>query len=736
VSATAAPTTTPLPPAARATVDAGRARAIGFGVLGFWGITRWAGMVAPSGFAALLGIGLLVLAFGWALGRLERARIDERLRWAGVFGAGLVVLAGVLLLAGAPAGLVLDPRGWGALAGGVGQGLGALPRVTVPYEGADPWVRTVILAGGGLLLVLAALAVALLPERPSTLRRARAALPLLILPTVPGFLIEGRDGTVSGLVLFGALALALWLEDVASHDAGRALAFLGAAGVLGALAVPVLDRDTPWLDYERLAASLAPPPTARFDWTQRYGPLDWPRTGREVLRVKMKRPVYIKAQNLDGFDGTAWHATVTQSGLGATIELPTPPRPSDAETIRITLKSMASWPVLGAGAIIGFRQFQNGAIPTGSPGTFESVSRLEPGDSYRVRVYAPDAGEAKLSSLDGDYPSWASAYRTLELPRATGPPEDVEFPAFGAPAAKPLVLDPQGGVHRSAAVVLGSDYGRAYRLARSLTQGISTPWDMAVRVRRYLQSREFTYAEQVVPTRRPLEDFLFKTRRGYCQHFAGAAALLLRMAGVPARVVTGFTPGVRDASRDEYVIRDEDAHAWVEVWIPHRGWETIDPTPATAPALLSLGAGSRGPRGSLRAPSLQAGEPISRAGARQDGGGGGFPWAWVLGLVALAGAGAAVVRRGASDGPVDELERALARCGRPAAPGATLRDVERRLGPSPPARAYVRALREARYADGPPPDRATRRALRTELARGLGPGGKLRAWWSLPPRLR
>jgi transglutaminase-like putative cysteine protease len=728
--------TVPLPDAPAPPLGRARARALGFGVLAAWGITRWAGMVDPDAVLALLATGLVAAGLAVGLALIARPAVSPRVQWAGTFAAGLVALGAVLVLCGAPAALVLDPRGWGSLAAGIGQGLGALPRVTVPYQGADPWVRTVILGGAGLLLMIAATLVVLLPAGASPARRARAALPLLVLPTVPGFLIEGRDGTASGLVLFAALALALWLEDIASRDLRRSLAFCAAAGVLGALAVPVLDRSTPWLDYERLAASLAPKPAARFDWTQRYGPLDWPRSGREVLRVKMKRPVYIKTENLDGFDGTAWQTSVVRSGLGPRSELPYPTRPADAETLRVTLRSMSSWPVVGAGAIIGFSDFHQGAVPTGSPGTFTSVSRLEPGDSYTVRVYAPDAGDSSLSAADGQYPEWTAAYRALRLPRRGATTADAQFPTFSERPRAPLVLDPQGGVRHSTAAVEASEYGRAYALSRRLARGIATPWDYAVRVRRYLLGNQFHYSEQVSPARLPLMNFLFGSHSGYCQHYAGAAALLLRMAGVPARVATGFTPGVRDASRDEYVIRDEDAHAWVEVWIPHHGWVTLDPTPPLAPALLSLGAGTRGPHSTLRAPSLQSGEAIARGGSQPDQGGGRVPWPWILGLLLLVGAGAAIGRRGRPATGIEELERALSHCGRPAAPGVTLREVERRLGTSAGARAYVRALRDARYGDGPPPDAQARRALRRELSRGLGAAGRLRAWWALPPRLR
>jgi hypothetical protein len=90
----------------------------------------------------------------------------------------------------------------------------------------------------------------------------------------------------------------------------------------------------------------------------------------------------------------------------------------------------------------------------------------------------------------------------------------------------------------------------------------------------------------------------------------------------------------------------------------------------------------------------------------------------------------------APEGLVDELERALTRTRRPLAGGATLVTLEQHLRASPGAEAYVRTVRMARYGGGlRGPTAAERRALRRELARGLGPMGRLRAWWALPPRV-
>jgi hypothetical protein len=80
-------------------------------------------------------------------------------------------------------------------------------------------------------------------------------------------------------------------------------------------------------------------------------------------------------------------------------------------------------------------------------------------------------------------------------------------------------------------------------------------------------------------TKQPVAEFLFDKKRGYCEYFASAAALLLRLQGVPARYVTGFNVPGAEFSGGHYVVRDSDAHAWIEAWLPGRGFVEVDPTP-------------------------------------------------------------------------------------------------------------------------------------------------------------
>jgi transglutaminase-like putative cysteine protease len=118
-------------------------------------------------------------------------------------------------------------------------------------------------------------------------------------------------------------------------------------------------------------------------------------------------------------------------------------------------------------------------------------------------------------------------------------------------------------------VLEASRYARAYALAQRLRAAAATPLDFVRDVRRRVQEGA-TYSESPPQVAVPLDTFLFEDRTGYCQQFSGAMALLLRMGGVPARVAAGFTPGTFDAERGEYIVRDLDAHSWVEAYFPAR----------------------------------------------------------------------------------------------------------------------------------------------------------------------
>lgn len=94
-----------------------------------------------------------------------------------------------------------------------------------------------------------------------------------------------------------------------------------------------------------------------------------------------------------------------------------------------------------------------------------------------------------------------------------------------------------------------------------------------------------------------MDDFLFNTRRGFCEHYASAFVILMRAAEVPARVVTGYQGGEVNPVDGFLVVRQSDAHAWAEVWLEGQGWVRVDPTAAISPARIETGIASALPAG-------------------------------------------------------------------------------------------------------------------------------------------
>jgi transglutaminase-like putative cysteine protease len=117
------------------------------------------------------------------------------------------------------------------------------------------------------------------------------------------------------------------------------------------------------------------------------------------------------------------------------------------------------------------------------------------------------------------------------------------------------------------------------QLSSHLTSGLVTEYDKAAAIQAYLRSPLFHYDLNGAPTgANALSKFLFVSHRGYCEQFAGAMVVLARVAGIPARVAVGFTPGTlqRDGS---WLITTHDAHSWPELWFPQAGWVRFEPTP-------------------------------------------------------------------------------------------------------------------------------------------------------------
>lgn len=118
-------------------------------------------------------------------------------------------------------------------------------------------------------------------------------------------------------------------------------------------------------------------------------------------------------------------------------------------------------------------------------------------------------------------------------------------------------------------------------LAEKIVANANAPYDRAAAIETYLRTH-YGYTLQLsrATPPDPLADFLFVRRRGHCEYFSSAMAIMLRTVGIPSRVVNGFAGGEFNDITSQYVIRASDAHSWVEAYIPGEGWVAFDPTPA------------------------------------------------------------------------------------------------------------------------------------------------------------
>jgi len=744
------------------------ARLCGYVALAMFGALQWAKMVQPASSDALLACVVVSAIAGGLLSAVARRQRRARVRVAATLLAAAALLLVAFLAAGVPLRF-LGPRGWDELAAGVSQGIGSVASVSTPYSGLDEWTRIVIVLGGCALTAVAAL-LAFAPRRRGAFGFPIAAATALgLLYTVPVMQHDIRLPYLAGLLFALLLAAFLWLERVERRSAGAAAALVAVAALGGYAVAPGLDGDRALLDYEELAQSLSASSTTQYRWNHDYGPLDWPRDGREVLRVRAPHRSYWKAVNLAAFDGTRW---VQDTGQARDPIESTIYDRDWVQRIQVTLRALRTSQFVTAGSAIDVVDSPRTPIRT-TPGVFESAGDpLRRGHAYRAIVYTPRPSTAQLRGAGSDFGFIPREYGVVRLPRVTagsGPAAvasaRVRSRGGGGPAivfpwwsetGGPVVVG-AGGAVDAQAVLEDSAYGRVYALAQRLREGTSTPFEYVRAIERYLAGDDFSYSESPPPSRVPLADFLLRDRAGYCQQFSGAMALLLRMGGVPARVATGFSPGALDKERGEYVVRDVDAHSWVEVFVPGVGWVARDPTPADSPArsqAADLAQGGDEPSvafgGSERALGRTPdGAPASVPATPQDEQDS-TPVGLIAALLAVAlavvtGLAALVLvrrrrrrrRRAAAGGSPDtdlaELQRALRRSGRAAPPPMTLEALAQRLDGTP-AQAYVQTIADARYGYGDrTPTRADRAALRHELGAGLGLGGRLRAWWAVPP---
>ncbi len=226
-------------------------------------------------------------------------------------------------------------------------------------------------------------------------------------------------------------------------------------------------------------------------------------------------------------------------------------------------------------------------VQSARPGTLQAVGpllryRITQEPTERRYVFALDIPQAAPNDLQ------LNADRTLLSPRPLDRLTRLELesaPSYRLDPVLPQAL-------RDLALRLPDGFNpRARALAEGWRAEDPAPEAIA-REALGLFNREFTYTlRPPMLGRDSVDDFLFATRAGFCEHFSSAFAFLMRAAGVPARVVLGYHGGWYSATGNYWLVANSDAHAWTEIWIEGRGWVRVDPTAAVAPERIESGSG-------------------------------------------------------------------------------------------------------------------------------------------------
>jgi transglutaminase-like putative cysteine protease len=133
-------------------------------------------------------------------------------------------------------------------------------------------------------------------------------------------------------------------------------------------------------------------------------------------------------------------------------------------------------------------------------------------------------------------------------------------------------------------------HNKTIQLARAWRQESNSPGEIIGRALHWFKNDNFYYTQTPPPLHRDsVDEFLFSTKQGFCEHYAMAFVVLMRAAGIPARVVTGYQGGEFNPVGNYLIVRQRDAHAWAEVWLGKEGWQRVDPTAAVSPARIDQG---------------------------------------------------------------------------------------------------------------------------------------------------
>ena len=500
------------------------------------------------------------------------------------------------LLAAGPAVLV---AAWLAFDRPSGAERGFFPVVAARFEDGvyDYWDTNLPFAAAGepnmhALLLLGAFAFCLGLALAIASRRPVAAILVLLAGAGWPLTLAGVESVGLGAVV---LAAALWVlaglraEQPTFALAAGVLVVLAGAGAATSSAV-AKDAVLDWRNWEP-SSQPTRPVSVSYVWDANYGGIEFPAEKTTVLRITAPpdRKLYWRATTLDRFTADRWIEDLWVEEVGpARGPLPDDPllppaaRTDEARvTQEVQVVALRDNHLIAAAQAVALDGDGLGHVGKLSHGVVRLGRDLNRGERYTVESYVPKPEPAELATLEPNYPT--ALWPQFQIARTS-------VPGWGEDGREEAVE----AIFRDPRQQALWPYRGLYRQAQRLADGARTPYGAVVAIEAWLRTTGgFAYDEQPpappagVP---PLAHFVADGKRGYCQQFAGAMALMLRFLGIPARVAAGFTSGThRDGV---WTVTDHNAHTWVEVWFPSYGWLSFDPTPGRGALTAAYSASS------------------------------------------------------------------------------------------------------------------------------------------------
>jgi transglutaminase-like putative cysteine protease len=276
----------------------------------------------------------------------------------------------------------------------------------------------------------------------------------------------------------------------------------------------------------------------------------------------ISQPHYLEGLTYNLFDGHSWHSSVSRSRTYAAGE----PLPIDLHGSNVTgpvmvaitqLPQETNYYIFGPEQPFSFsvpiRIYEDGII-----GAWAQQTPLYSGEKYSVSFSAPPTDSRQLSQMPlpaSDQSAWnADQYYTQQKANYLQVPGDLS----------PNVI----------------------QTAKQWAQGATTAYTALKMLEAHFDDTNvFTYSLQnpPIPANKDVVDWLLETHQGYCTYYASAMAIMGRLLGIPTRIVSGFSQGHFDQEHNEWVVDGNDAHSWVQAYLPNVGWISFDPTPTFNP---------------------------------------------------------------------------------------------------------------------------------------------------------